>query len=98
MSDHKSGIGSSSRLAKRRRRSSIAVTQELAESSSTAAQVGPHGQPVRPESIGDLADRQVGVVEEDHGGALPLGQLTDSREQVVAGKWYKGLCIQEVLK
>jgi hypothetical protein len=30
--------------------------------------------------------------------ALPGKGFKDSREQVVAGKWHKGLSIQEVLK
>ena len=54
ISSHKSGARHWSRLAKRRRRSSIAVTQELAQVAPTAAQVGPHGQAVRAQPVGDL--------------------------------------------
>ena len=76
---HRSGAGSRSRLAKRRRRSSIAVTQEVSEAAPAAAQVGSHGQAVRAQPVGDLADREIGVVEEDHRGALPIWQLPDGR-------------------
>src|SRR4029077_6377689 len=43
---HRSGAGTVSRLAKRRRRSSIAVSQEFSEAAPAAAQVGPNRQTV----------------------------------------------------
>ena len=52
-----SGTGTRSRVAKRSRRSSIGVTQKLAETTSTSAEVGANGQVVRPEAGRDVADR-----------------------------------------
>ena len=46
-------------------------TQELSEASPATAEVRANRQAVRPEPVRDLADRKIGVVEEDDGRPLP---------------------------
>src|SRR3954465_9417228 len=71
---HTSGTGTRASDANRSRRSSIAVTQKLAEPSPTATQVGADGEAVRAEAGRDVADREVRVVERDPGGPLGVWQ------------------------
>jgi hypothetical protein len=85
ISSHRSGASNRSRLAKRRRRSSTVITQKLAETPPAAAEVGPNGEAVRSEPVGDLSDWEVGVVEEDHGRTLAFRQPPDRGDQVVIG-------------
>ncbi len=77
-----SGTGTRSSVANRWRRSSIAITQKLSETTSAPAEVGADGQAVRPESGCDVADRQVGVVEEDHCGSLGVRELSKGSQEV----------------
>src|SRR5690349_5740257 len=56
IASHKSGARTSSSDAKRRRRSSIAISQKVSKATAPAGQVRPHGKTVAAQSIGDLAD------------------------------------------
>jgi hypothetical protein len=49
------------------------VTQKLTETTPAPAEVGPNRQAVRSEAAGDVADGEIGVVEEDHRGSLRVG-------------------------
>ncbi len=73
IASQRSGVFTPSSDANRRRRSSIAVSQEVSKATAPAGQVGAHGQAVAAKAIRDLADRQVRVVEEDDRRALSVG-------------------------
>jgi hypothetical protein len=60
----------------------MVITQELAEASSAATEVGSDGQLVGTESRGDVPDREVRVVEEDHCRALAIGQASQRHDEV----------------
>ena len=62
--------------------SAILVTQELAKPPPTTAEIGPNDKAVGPEAIRDLADWQVGEVEEDKGRPLAVRQAAKGGEQV----------------
>jgi len=67
---------------KRSLRSSMVGLQNFAESLTSAAQVDPDRDQARVEDGGNLADRMVGVIEEDDGGALLGRQLLQRPDQV----------------
>src|SRR6187397_89321 len=60
----------------------MTVTQQQLEALSSAAQVRSHGELRHAGPPRYLADRGIGVVVEDHRGALSVGKLGESPEQL----------------
>src|SRR4029077_16603360 len=77
-------------------RSSMAGLQNLAQSLAPAAQVDPNRDQTRIEDGGNLADRMIGVIEEDDRCPLLGGQLLQPPAQlgVEIGQLIGGLPIE----
>jgi hypothetical protein len=54
----------------------------LSETTPTPAEVGADREAVRPETGRDVADREVGVVEEDHRRTLGVGELSKRCQEI----------------
>src|SRR5687768_1505595 len=82
ISSQRYGAGMPSSERKRSRRLVIAITQEFVEPPAPAAEVRPYCDAVRAETGSDLTDWKVGVVEENHRGALRIRQLPKGDKQI----------------
>ena len=60
----------------------MTLTQQLLEALAAAAQVRSHGELRGAGAARDLAHGRIGVVVEDDGGALPVGQVRERGQQL----------------
>ena len=77
LAGHSSGMRTASSDANRDRRSSMVVTQELAQPLAAATEIGAYGEAVRAQPIGNVPNGQVCEVEEHENGSLSVRQLLE---------------------